>query len=185
MIMNIFVFAASARTESLNRKLASVVASFLEESGHSVNCTHLGEYDLPLYHGDWEKENGVPEAARLLKTHMAESQATIIVSPEYNGSIPGVFKNAIDWMSRPDKAYTGENPFVDKSVLLISASPGYFGGIRMQNHLRDVLSQLGANVFGRALAVPKASSLFDADGILIDESMQGKIDKLLTAFLAN
>jgi len=181
--MKFFIFAGSARKNSLNRKLAVALGKRLESMSHSANVKSLADYEMPLYHGDLEAENGLPEKTSAMKAAMSEADAIIMVSPEYNGSIPGPLKNAIDWISRPDKAFSGEHPFANRHYALLSASPGYFGGIRMQTHLRDVLCQLGANVYGKSMAIPSAGNLFAEDGSLTDEKTMEKIDGLLEGFV--
>jgi len=181
--MNYFVIAGSARKDSLNRKLALATSEILSSMGHIATARSLADYEMPLYNGDWEAENGLPEQAKTLKSDMTEADGIIVVSPEYNGSIPGPLKNAIDWLSRPDKGFDGTHPFANRSYALFSASPGYFGGIRMQTHLRDVLCQLGANIYGKSLAVPSAGNLFDEAGSLVDEKTRGRVESILNGFI--
>lgn len=181
--MKVFILAGSSRQESLNRKLASSIDEMVSAGGHTSIVKHIGEFQLPLYNGDWESEHGVPQSARDLKLAMADADALIFVSPEYNGSIPGTLKNTIDWISRPDKPYDG-GPFLKgKPVLMASASPGYFGGARMQFHLRDVLSQLGANVYGQSISVPSASKALDENGAFTDEKAKERAEKAVNSFL--
>jgi len=133
--------------------------------------------DLPLYNDD-VRERGYPPAASLLGKQIAEADAVLIATPEYNYSIPGVLKNAIDWVSRaPDK------PFDGKPVAIMGASTGRFGTVRAQNHLRQAFLFLNANVMNRpAVMVSGAASLFDEDGRLTDTSTREHVAKLLDAF---
>jgi len=100
--------------------------------------------DVPHYDGDLETSSGVPHPIALLANAMREADGVIIVSPEYNYSVPGVLKNTIDWLSR-----VPNQPFADKAVLIQSVSQGPMGGVRMQYHLRQTLVGLSARVFNR------------------------------------
>lgn len=133
--------------------------------------------DVPLYDADMEAESGLPAAVQILQDQLAAADGVLLVTPEYNNGIPGVFKNAIDWMSRGP----GLKLFVGKPVAVIGVSPGGFGTILAQNHWMPVLRTLRMRpwVEGR-LMVSRATPLFDKDGNLAD----AKTREQLAAFVA-
>lgn len=178
--MTILVFAGSARKESLNRKLARV-AAWIAGQNKEVMAEHLSlaDFEMPLYHGDLEETEGVPAAARELGRTIMESHALIIVSPEYNASIPSPLKNALDWVSRLDPS-----PFPDKPVLLLSASPGRLGGGRSLAHLRASLESMGCKVHPDSFSLPRADKGFDGEGGLADPARAKKLEDLIAAFVS-
>lgn len=132
---------------------------------------------VPLYNGDDEAANGTPPAVAKLNRQLAQADGLLLVTPEYNNGIPGVFKNAIDWMSRGE----GLALFKGKPVAVIGASPGGFGTVQAQTHWLQVLRTLNTRPWweGR-LMVSRAGGLFDADGNLTDD----KTRQLLADFVA-
>ena len=136
--------------------------------------------NIPHYDADLQQASGPPAAVATMAAAIRDADALLIVSPEYNYSIPGPLKNAIDWLSR-----LPNQPFAGKPVLIQSASGGVLGGARMQYHLRQVLVSLDALVFTRPeVMVGMAASKFDEDLNLIDEATQNLIRTQLTAFVA-
>jgi chromate reductase len=110
---------------------------------------------VPFYHADVEAA-GVPVAVRELREAVADADALVIVTPEYNGTVPGMLGNAVDWLSRP----TGESVLRSKPVVVLSASPSRYGGIRAAEHLRTVLGYIGADVAPVGVSVPRAHQCF-------------------------
>ncbi len=136
--------------------------------------------DFPLYNWDVQQEDGFPAPVQRLARLIREADAAIIVTPEYNYSVPGVLKNAIDWVSRvPDQ------PFRNKPVLLQSASTSRLGGIRAQNHLRQVMVFVEALVFNKpeVLVAQAAERVDETTGQLTDEATRELIRKQLAAFV--
>jgi chromate reductase len=132
--------------------------------------------DLPLYNEDI-RELGYPPPVSLLRAQIADADAVLIATPEYNYSVPGVLKNAIDWVSRPP-----DQPFSGKPVAIMGASPGRFGTVRAQNHLRQSLVALNANVLAKpAVMVGGAEAVFDDTGQLTDVATRDHVVKLLQA----
>src|SRR5215469_3401412 len=102
MPIKILAFSGSTRRHSLNQKLLDVAALGAIESGAHVTCIHLGDYPLPFYDGDLERQSGLPERAHALQQFVAACDGLLIASPDYNGGYSAVLKNAIDWISRPN-----------------------------------------------------------------------------------
>ena len=137
--------------------------------------------EIPLYDGDVEAAEGVPAAVTALKDRIANANGLLLVTPEYNGSIPGVFKNAIDWLSRPPKDIA--RVFADKPTAVMGASPGPWGTAGAQVAWLQVLRVLGVHYLsGVKLQVPHAGKVFDAEGHLIDDGVRASLAKFLTGF---
>jgi chromate reductase, NAD(P)H dehydrogenase (quinone) len=162
----ILVFAGSAREASLNKKLARAAAKVVNEQGGEATYIDLRDYPMPIYEGDLEEREGMPEAARRLRDLFVSHPAFLIVSPENNGSIPSLLKNAIDWLSRDVDGKSGLEPYRGKIVALMAASPGAFGGVMALGHLRQSLVKLFAHVIPDQFPLPKADQAFAEDGSL-------------------
>ena len=176
--MKLLVLCGSLRRESLNRKLAAAAAA-AAGNGASVEATCLGEFPMPLYSGDLEDESGVPAGAEGLARRMAAVDGVIVVSPEYNRSIPGALKNALDWASRLDP-----DPFEGRPFLLLSASPGKYGGRRGLEHLRVVLEALGAKVHPETFPLSRADAVFDAAGRMVESAQARELERVVREFIA-
>ncbi|HVE14856.1 MAG TPA: NAD(P)H-dependent oxidoreductase [Elusimicrobiota bacterium] len=164
----ILVFGGSLRRESLNKKAAAAAAAFARAAGAETTLVDLADYRMPVYDGDLEDAQGVPEPAKALKALMKSHDGFLISTPEYNTSIPGPLKNVIDWVSRQEE---GEAPlacFAKKTAALISASPGALGGIRALAVVRAILENLGTLVLPQQVAISKAHEAFAADGTFAD-----------------
>ncbi|HZS85638.1 MAG TPA: NADPH-dependent FMN reductase [Stellaceae bacterium] len=139
----------------------------------------IGISALPLYNED-VRAAGFPPAVQELRRRIAAADALLFVTPEYNYSMPGVLKNAIDWASRPP-----DQPFNDKPVAIMGASPGMIGTARAQYHLRQSCVFLNMHVLNKPeVMIANAASRFDAEGRLTDEATRGFIRDLLTALAA-
>ena len=137
---------------------------------------------IPLYDGDEEAASGVPETVKRLKDAIAGADGLLLVTPEYNNSIPGVTKNAIDWLSRPPADIA--RVFRDRPVALAGASPGGFGTILSQNAWLPVFRTLGADLWaGGRLLVSRAGGVVDASGEVTDASTRESIGKFMTGFV--
>jgi NAD(P)H-dependent FMN reductase len=136
---------------------------------------------IPLYDGDVEASQGLPDAVVKLKERIVATDGLLLVTPEYNNSLPGVFKNAIDWLTRP--AADIPRVFGHRPVAVIGASPGGFGTLLSQNAWLPVLKTLGtAAYFGGRLQVSRAGEVFDAGGTLVDERVREQLRKFLVGF---
>lgn len=167
--------SGSLRTGSFNTKLLhAAIASFGEAE------VSIGDLNLPLYNGDLETGESKPAPVEALAAQIAAADAVIIASPEYNKGIPGVLKNALDWVSRvPGK------PFGDTPVLLINAAAGRTGGETAHYHIRHCLSPLGAHVLPvPAVLIAGAHGEFNEDGTLKSERYQASLDSAVAALRA-
>lgn len=176
--MRVLAFAASQRTGSFNRKLIALAADVARRAGAQVAVAEFGEFDMPLYHGDLERETGLPRGASELTRRLEDVSAVMISSPEYNYSIPGVLKNAIDWVSRARPM-----PWRGKSIFLMSASPSPMGGIRGLWQTRIPLEGCGALVFPDMFALANAHDAFDDDGALRDGSLAERLEQQVVGFV--
>jgi NAD(P)H-dependent FMN reductase len=176
----IFGLSGSLRTGSYNAALLRAAAKVAPEGAEVTVGTIRG---VPLYDGDVEAAEGIPAPVAALKDAVIAADALLLVTPEYNNGIPGVFKNAIDWLSRPP-ADIGR-VFGGKPVAVIGASPGGFGTILAQSAWLPVLRTLGTEPwFGGRLMVSRAQSVFDAAGALTDAAIEGQLRKFLEGFVA-
>lgn len=138
---------------------------------------------IPLYNGDDERDHGIPAAVQALKRQLAAADGLLLFTPEYNNAMPGVFKNAIDWLTRP--ATDIEHLFGGKPVAVVGASPGGFGTILAQDAWLPVLRTLGTRPwFEGRLMVSRAQSVFDAEGNLTDETTRQRLAQFIAGFAA-
>lgn len=136
---------------------------------------------IPLYDADLERAEGIPEPVAALKDAVAGADGFLVVTPEYNNSIPGVLKNAIDWMTRPDEDI--KRVFGGKPVAMMGASPGRWGTILSQNAWLPVWRTLGARLWtGGRLLVPRARDAFSPEGELTDDDTRRRLRSFLEGF---
>lgn len=165
----ILAFAGSLRKDSLNKKLVKIAIKGAEEAGADVTYIDLKDYPLPVYDQDLEDSEGLPENAKKLKQLMWENEGFLISSPEYNSSIPSCFKNMIDWTSRKatqDEVYL--SCFIDKVVMLMSASPSNFGGVRGLAHIKTIFGNVGSLVLPQQKFISQAHTTITPEGNLKD-----------------
>jgi NAD(P)H-dependent FMN reductase len=179
----VLVLSGSARRESLNKKLARVVAAAANAAGAQATFVDLDDYPLPVYHGDLEAKEGMPEKALALRELFMAHDALAIASPENNQSITALLKNTIDWLSRDIGDGKGDAnglaPYRGKVAALLAASPGAFGGVRHLPHLRQSLAGLGVLVIGTQVALPRAHEAFDDAGQLKDPRTARSVARLM------
>ncbi|MFK7882967.1 MAG: NADPH-dependent FMN reductase [Phycisphaerales bacterium] len=167
--IRIAVISGSLRKGSFNTQLARYVAKQVAASDVVIDEISLADLDLPMFSEDLEKE-GLPSSVLDLKSRMTAADAMLIASPEYNGSMSGALKNAIDWATRPCAGETVLQCFRGKTGALLAASPGKLGGIRGLRHLRVVLSSIGVLMVPNEFGLGGAHEAFDANGDLKDEA---------------
>jgi NAD(P)H-dependent FMN reductase len=176
--IRVLVFGASLRADSLNQKLAALAARVAERAGAIVDRASMLDFDVPFYDGDAEEVSGIPKGAEELRRRLVASDAFIVASPEYNGSMPGVLKNLIDWASR-----FRPQPFDGKHGLLMSASPSMGGGNRGLWALRVPLEHLGARIYPDMFSLAQAQKTL-VDGDIEDARLRDRFEKNLQAFLS-
>ena len=171
------VVVGSLRKESLNRKLANALVASAP-APLSLEIAEIGQ--LPLYNQDDDANPPVPSVA--FKQKIAEADAVLFVTPEYNRSVPGVLKNAIDIASRP----YGKSAWAGKPAAVISVSPGAIGGFGANHHLRQSLVFLGMPTLQQPEAyIGGAADLFDESGTIKKPETKQFLDKFLAAFAAS
>jgi NAD(P)H-dependent FMN reductase len=176
--VRILAFAASLRKGSLNRRLLELSASIAREAGAEVDIAAFREFEMPMYDADVDREQGLPPGGLELASRLKTADALLLTVPEYNYSIPGTLKNAIDWVSR-----VRPMPWRGKSVYLMSAAPSPMGGIRGLWQTRIPLEGCGALVFPDMFALPHADKAFAADGGLHDAALQERLRKEIAGFV--
>ena len=171
--IHVLAFAGSLRTGSLNRALLRAAVELAPEG---LTLETLDLRPIPLYDGDVEAA-GLPEPVQRLRARIAAADGLLIATPEYNSSIPGVLKNAIDWASRPP-----DQPCAGKPLATLGATPGGFGTVRAQAHLRQVCAALGMLALPTPeLRVSAAQERIDAGGRLTDDATRQALRGLLDA----
>jgi NAD(P)H-dependent FMN reductase len=166
--MRILAFSGSIRKNSYNRKLLGLVVAELPD----VTLLDLKEFELPFYDGDLEESQGVPPNGQRLKRLMSEHDLLLVASPEYNGFFTPLLKNTLDWMTRAEAGEQSCQVFKGKKALIISASPGRYGGSRSQEHLRTLLTNIGMEVLAPTVKVGSAHTVFDPPGTVSPELKQ-------------
>lgn len=174
--ITIFGFAGSLRKGSYNKALLRTALQLLPKDAKLEIFDIEG---IPLFNQDMEKQ--MPEKVKEFKAKIKGADAILVATPEYNYSMPGVLKNAIDWASRP----YGDNSFEGKPVAIMSASPGMFGGARAQYHLRQTLVFLDMHPVNKPeVMVPFAHEKVNEQGIIADAKTREKIKDLLESMVA-
>jgi chromate reductase, NAD(P)H dehydrogenase (quinone) len=175
----ILAFSGSARAGSFNKMLIAIGVDAARAAGAEVTLLDFRELPLPLYDGDLEEAQGLPDNAKKLKTLMREHDGFLISAPEYNSSITPLLKNAIDWASRQESdsepalvCYRG------KTAALLSASPGGLGGIRGLVHVRSILGNIGVCVHPDQVSISSAHEAFE-NGKLKDARKAKQVEKLV------
>jgi chromate reductase len=180
MPVTIVGLSGSLRRLSYNTSLLQAASPAMPAGATLTLATIHG---IPLYDGDVEAADGIPASVAKLKDQIAAADGLLLATPEYNNSLPGPFKNAIDWLSRPGSDI--KRVFGGKPVAVIGASPSGFGTILSQNAWLPVLRTLGTQPwFGGRMAVSRAGSVFDAAGALTDETVRTQLRQFLEGFCA-
>ena len=174
----ILAMAGSSRKESFNQKMIEVAAKSARDAGAVVTVIDWADYDLPLYNGDLEANEGLPDAALRLKKLFLQHQGLLFSAPEYNSSITPLLKNAIDWVSRPAPDEGSLAAYQGKVAGLLSASPGALGGLRGLVHLRSILGNIGVLVVPDQFALSKAHEAFTDEGNFKDDGQLARVTKV-------
>ncbi|MDP9188039.1 MAG: NAD(P)H-dependent oxidoreductase [Actinomycetota bacterium] len=174
--MKVLGISGSLRRDSHNTKLLRAAAELLPSGAELVLFDELEQ--VPPYNEDRDTEHPPHGVAGLWRA-IADADAVLFSTPEYNSSLPGVLKNAIDWASRPFET----NPLRGKPVMVIGASTGLFGAVWAQAELRKVLTHLGANVLGDELPLGTAHEAFTEGGSLLDPGVERRLGVDLDHFI--
>lgn len=172
--LEIVGLCGSLRSGSINRMALNLAGELMPEG---MNMTHADIRDVPMFDGD-ELAKGLPTSVASLREQIRNADGVIIATPEYNFSIPGVLKNALDWISRGD-----DQPFAYKPVAIISAAPGPVGGARVQYDLRRVMLFMNAQVLAKPeVFIGGSFGKFDAEGLCTDEATRQFVGGQMAAF---
>ncbi|MDT0576962.1 NADPH-dependent FMN reductase [Croceicoccus sp. F390] len=176
----ILALSGSLRKGSYNTALLRAAQGLMPDGAELIEGSIAG---IPLYNGDEEEEHGLPETVVELKEQIAAANGLLLVTPEYNNSIPGVFKNAIDWTTRPSsdigRVYGG------RPVALMGATLGGFGTLLSQDAWLSVLRTLGTRPwFEGRLHVARAHKVFDDSGAMTDEDMKKRLKDFMAGFVS-
>ena len=175
----ILAFAGSLRENSYNKRVVKTAIEGAENAGAEVTFIDLRQFPMPIYNADEHAANGFPVPALEFQRILAAHDGLLISSPEYNASLPGGLKNAIDWASRKSEEFGMIEVFKGKTAAIMTASPGSFGGIRCLNHLRGVLTIMLVNVLPMEIAVTFVKDKFDGDAEeMTDEKTRELLENL-------
>jgi len=177
--LQFLIFSASLRKDSLNTRLAKLATLVIEKNGGKTDYADMSEFDCPSFNQDLELNGAYPSGAKEFRKRLLANDAFIISSPEYNGSMPGLLKNAIDWVSR-----FRPQPFNECNALLMSASPSMAGGNRALWTLRVPLEHLGVRVFPNMFSLAMAHKAFTSEGHIADATLEKRFEDNLVAFMS-
>ena len=173
------VFSASLREDSINTRLAKLAVHVIEKNGGKVDFANMSEFDCPSFNQDLEVNDFHPAGAEEFRKRLLANDAFIVSSPEYNGSMPGLMKNAIDWVSR-----FRPQPLNERHALLMSASPSMAGGNRGLWSLRIPFEHLGVRVFPNMFSLAMAHKAFSSEGSIADETLAKRFEENIVAFMS-
>ncbi|NQY42254.1 MAG: NAD(P)H-dependent oxidoreductase [Legionellales bacterium] len=176
--MKLFMMSASIRKDSYNKKLIKNLAGICRKNDIMSDISSIEDFPLPFYDGDAENAEGIPKAAEQFVQRMHDSDATVISSPEYNFSTPGILKNLIDWVSR-----VKDEPFSEQNIFLMSASPSLVGGNRGLWATRIPLESCGAFVYPRMYSLASAGTAFNEADEFKETKNSDFLEKMFLNFI--
>ena len=171
--------AGSVRAQSFNRRLIAAAAAAATDAGADVTRVDLADFPTPIYDGDLEEREGLPEHCLRLREIIKSSDGLLIATPEYNGFFPPLLKNVLDWVSRPHDGDGLCACYAGKVVGLLGASPGRLGALRAVTVLRQQMGHLGCIVHPDAVTVAAAHEVVSPDGEITDERTRRAIGRLV------
>src|SRR5215204_5731065 len=175
----ILAFAGSLREHAYSKRVVKTAIRGAERAGAEVTYIDLRDFPMTIYNADDHEHNGFDAKALEFQRLLNEHNGLLICSPEYNGSLSGALKNAIDWASRRSDEFKMGEVFGGKVCAIMTESPGSFGGLRCLGHLRSILSILGVNVLPSEIAVSKVHEMFDGNGeTMTNETMKNLLEAL-------
>jgi NAD(P)H-dependent FMN reductase len=172
------VFSASLRSGSLNTRLARLAAAVIEANGGTADVASVRDFDAPSYDADMQDSVGFPAGADRFRARLAACDGFVVCAPEYNASMPGALKNAIDWVSRYQP-----QPFNERHGLLMSASPSMAGGNRGLWSLRVPFEHLGARLYPDMFSLAQAHLAFDGQGQIADPQLRERFEANIANFM--
>jgi len=175
----VLAFSGSTREDSVNKKLVSEAANLARQMDADVVVVDLKDYSIPIYNGDLEAKEGMPNTVKQLRQLMIRSNVIFIASPEYNGSVSAILKNIIDWTSRSEQGTPSRDAFKGKKFVIMSASPGPSGGVRGLAHLKSIIENVGGTVISQQFVLPDAYNAFDEKGQLKDPKLKTELQQLI------
>lgn len=158
--VKVLAFSGSARQGSFNQQLIEEAASYARQAGAKVTILNLKDYPMPFYDADLESKGGLPKEVKKFRDQLLAHDAIIISTPEYNGSMPSILKNALDWASRSETGGPSRQAFKDKVFALMSASPGSGGGKRALSGLTALIQEVGGYCDFFPGFYPQCTSIF-------------------------
>jgi len=164
-VTTLIALCGSTRRASFNRRLLDLASAELTALGAEIDLVEPEAVDLPIYNGDFQDAEGIPDAVVALHDRFATAQGILVASPEYNGAFSPLLKNTIDWVSRVDMGV-----FRPRRIGLLATSPGRRGGVHGMGMLAQVFAYLGASVHGNHFSLPSASHVFTEDGLVPEEA---------------
>lgn len=176
--VSFLIFSASLREGSLNTRLAALAANVVEANGGNVDLALMAEFDCPSYNADVQDRSGFPAGAEELRRRLERCDGFVVSSPEYNASMPGGLKNAIDWVSR-----FHPQPFNELYGLMLSASPSMVGGNRGLWALRVPFEHLGARIYPDMFSLAQAHDAFDSNGRIANDQLQKRFQTNIVNFI--
>lgn len=176
MNIKLLAMSGSSRKDSVNQKLLDIAVAGAIAAGAQVTSVRLIDYAMPIYDGDLEETAGLPEGAHAFQQAVAAHDGLLIATPEHNGGYTALLKNALDWLSRPQRGgASGMTLVTGKTAALISASPGILGGVRSQTGMRIVLEKMGILVIPQSIALGGAYGAFDEQGKMKDPKTESVV----------
>jgi len=180
---HVLLFSGSTRKASLNKKLIAQAARIAQDEGARVQVINLGKDPIPHYDGDIESQRGMPSSAKALRDEMLKSQVVIISTPNYNGGISGVLKNALDWASRNPEGRPSKEAFQGRTFVVLSASPSSKGGKPAADQLKALIEKLKGTVCSEVFSLGNANQAFDEKGGLKDKKKEQILKTLIQTAL--
>lgn len=177
-VPKLLAFAGALRKASFNRKIVAVAAQGARAAGADVTVVDFRDLPMPIYDGDLEAQQGLPDAAKQFKQLLIEHHGVLVATPEYNSQFPALLKNALDWASRREGNEKPMIAFDGKVAGVMSASPGALAGLRGQALLRAQLAYLGMVVVPDRVGISKAHEAFDDSGNMKDAAQQRSLEEL-------
>lgn len=175
----ILAIPGSLRRHSFNKRVLKIAAEGANQAGAYVTYIDLLDFPLSIYNADDQDQKGFSPHVLKLQGLINRHDGLLIATPSYNGSLPAVLKNAIDWTSRPNQLYQKSDLYLGKTAAIMSASPGSLGGVRALGHLRDVLTSVKVHVLPTEVAITFVEERFNGDSLnMIDQEMKQTLENL-------